>query len=190
MAKPPNKPPVLAYAKRLWIHGFVAGLVLVGLVLAAWFFLGGSTPKEEEGKAPPAAAPVPAAPRVTPPAASPESRTALTRQLEKVLAGLQQATRQKDLNRFFSLYSHSFPHLEEKRQQVVKSWQTYDYPKMSYHLTEVKAPGPDEASALVTWEVEAKNRRTGQVKELTRTYRVTFSRESGQWRIAALDPWE
>ncbi len=48
-----EKPPVLSHIKRLWIHGFVMGLVLVGLILGAWFFLSGPS-TEEEGKAAPA----------------------------------------------------------------------------------------------------------------------------------------
>jgi ketosteroid isomerase-like protein len=184
------KPPVQAYAKRLWIHGFVAGLVVVGLALGAWLFLSGPAPKEEEARLPAAAAPAPPAAAVKPHGAPSGSQAELGKPLEEVLARLQEATLKKDLDRFLSLYSPAFPRLEEKRRRVARAWQTYDYPKMDFRLAEVRTAGPDKASALVTWEIQTKNRQTGAVKELHRTYRVTFARESGQWRIAALDPWE
>jgi len=183
------KPPVMAHAKRLWVHGFVAGLVVVGLALGAWFFLSSPSSKEEEGKPPAASAPAPP-PAAKPPAVAPASPGVLNKQLDEALTRLQQATLKKDPARFFSVYSATFPRLEEKRRRVIQSWQAYDYPKMSFRLAEVRAAGPDQATAVVTWEIETKNRQSGAVKELTRTYRVTFTRESGQWHIAALDPWE
>ncbi len=106
------------------------------------------------------------------------------------MARLREATLNKDLAQFLSLYSPTFPHLAEKRQRMVQTWKNYDYPWMAFNLADVKPLGPDQASALVTWDIKARSRETGVVKEITRTYRVRFTRESGQWHIAALDSGE
>jgi hypothetical protein len=47
-----DKPTALSYAKRLWLHGFLVGLAVVGVILAAWFFLSGpaTPPSQEEVK--------------------------------------------------------------------------------------------------------------------------------------------
>jgi hypothetical protein len=184
MAELQNR-PTQSYVKHLWIHGFVVGLGLVCLILAAWFFLSG-TPTPEEGKTSPAPTQM-RGPAPSTPAEAPDSRATLNPQLEKVLARLREATLKKDLPQFLSLYSATFPQLAEKRQRITKTWHNYDYSRMAFQMAEVKPLGPAKASALVTWEIETRNRQTGAVKEVTRAYRVHFVRESGQWHIESLD---
>jgi len=177
-----DKPPVLSIAKRLWVHGFLVGFVAVGLFLGACLSLSGrSTPlSQEEMKTLP--------PTLMGGAPAIPGRQPLNAELEEVLSRLQEATLAKNLVQFFSVYSAIFPHLNEKRRKVAKTWQTLDYTGMRFRLAEVSAKGQDQASALVTWEVSTRDRRTGAGKELTRSYLVQFNREFGHWHIAALYP--
>jgi hypothetical protein len=44
-----DKPTALSYVKRLWLHGFLVGFAVVGLIMGAWFCLSGpSTPPSQE----------------------------------------------------------------------------------------------------------------------------------------------
>ena len=86
-----------------------------------------------------------------------------------------------------SLYSPSFPDLPRKAQEISRSWASYDYLSLNFKLTGIKTPTPDSASARVTWKIKTRQRQTQKIKDLTKVYLVSFTRESGQWRIKTLE---
>ena len=187
--------------KRIWIHGFVLGAVVVLIGLVAWFFMKGtpsSPPPLTGGKAaevqvpqrqtqpgkdlpvaPPAATEVPA-----------ESTATLESQLAQVLAGIREANQKKDLSQLLSHYSPNFPQLQQRVQYISKTWKIYDYPKMDFKITEVRLLANKTAQARVTWDVEAQNISTLKNKTIVKTYLVRFGRESNQWRIKSLQQEE
>jgi hypothetical protein len=178
-----DKPPVLSIAKRLWVHGFLVGFVAVGLFLGACLSLSGrATPLHQEEMK------TFWQPSLMAGSAEIPGRQPLIAELEEVLSRMQEATLAKNLVQFFSVYSATFPRLDEKRRRVTKTWQNFDYTGMNFRLAEVSLSGDDQASARVTWEVSLRDHRTGAVKEVARGYRVRFIRESGRWHIASLHP--
>jgi hypothetical protein len=187
--------------KRISIYGFVlgTGVVLVGLI--AWFFLKGtpfSPPSATGGKpaevqvqnsetqpgkglppAPPAAVKVPA-----------ELTAPLESQLAQVVAGIREANQKKDLSLLLSHYSPNFPQLQQRVQYISKTWKIYDYPKMEFKITDVRALSNRTAQARVTWNVEAQNITTLKTKTISKTYVIRFGREAKQWRIKSSQPGE
>ncbi len=192
MTDQPKSAPLPPRLKHLWLYGFGLGLglVLVGLLL--WWQVQGSpffTASETGAKAPaaqaqPAAAPLAAA--KVPAAPPPVIKT----QLEQVLAGIREANRKRDLSQLLSFYSPNFPQLTQRAQSISRTWKIYNYPKMDFEIREIKLVHDNVAVARVTWQVEAQNISTMKQQNLSRTYLITFARESGQWRIAALDKAE
>jgi hypothetical protein len=187
--------------KHIWIHGFVIGVGFVLIGVLVWFFLaepsGPSTPKRGE-TAPPVQAPVAqASPGGEQPASLPpapqvpvDPAEQLKNQLAQVLAGIGQANQKKDLTQLLSYYSPSFPHLHQRTRRISQNWKIYDYPKMDFAMTEVRLLADQTALARVTWKVEAHNISTQKNKHISKTYLIRFARESGQWRIKALDKAE
>ena len=199
MAPPDTSASALqALLKRLWIHGFLAGVGVLFAVLLSCYFIWGwpfATPEcPEESKPTPAQALV--AP-VTPPAptlaTSPPAIGAvgppasLEAELSGVLAKLEEANQKRDLQQLLSLYAPSFPDLPRKAHEISHSWASYDYLSLNFKLTEINRPTPDSASALVTWKIKTRQRQTHQIKDTTKVYLVSFTRESGQWRIKSLE---
>jgi hypothetical protein len=187
--------------KHIWIRGFVIafGVVLVGFF--AWFLITVTlfTSDSQKGEAPrqvpaPQAPPLPGtAPSPEPPVASKvpvDAAAALQSQLAQVLTGIKEANQKKDLPLLLSHYSPNFPQLQQKAQNISKNWKTYDYLKMDFHLKEVRLLADQTAVARVTWNVETLNISTRKNKSVAKTYLIRFARESGQWRIRALDPAE
>ena len=118
-----------------------------------------------------------------PPNAAIKPPATLEAELAAVLAKLEEANQKKDLQQLMSLYSPSFPDLPQKAQEISRSWAAYDYLSLNFKLTEIKSPTPDSASARVTWKIKTRQRQTQKIKDITKVYLVSFTCESGQWRI-------
>jgi len=197
MTDPGNLPnhTLPSLMKRLWVHGFLVGFALVLVILLAWWFLWGtpapSTTAEKETAPSPQAQPGPGEaargePAVAAPA-PPAAAAALKRQLEEVLAGVREANLRQDLPQLVNLYAPDFPQRKEREQSISKSWKVYDYLDMTFRMDEVKSLATDRASARVTWDVETRNRKTKALKQVTKAYLAWFTKDSGQWRIQALE---
>jgi hypothetical protein len=187
--------------KHIWIHGFVIGVGFVLIGVLVWFFItepsGSSTPNKVETVLP-VQAPLVQAPPVggqypeplVAPQAPVDPAAQLKSQLAQVLAGVGQANQKKDLTQLLSYYSPGFPQLQQRTQRISQNWKIYDYPKMDFAMTEVRLLADQTALARVTWKVEAHNISTLKNKNISKTYLIRFARESGQWRIKALDKTE
>jgi hypothetical protein len=179
--------------RSIWVHGFVIGVgcVLIGFVV--WFLITGPPSSSESQKGEIAAQVQPPA-GASPPAELPvaskapvETAAELQSQLAKVLTGIKEANQKKDLPQLLSYYSPNFPQLQHRARNIAKNWKNYDYLKMDFHLTEVRLLTDTTAEARVTWDVETRPISTRKNKQVAKTYLIRFVRESGQWRIKALD---
>jgi hypothetical protein len=187
--------------KNIWMHGFVLGIGVMLIGSLVWFFVRGtpSSPlsitgeKAAEVQSPQVGAQpaqgLPVGPAVT--SQTPVDSTAvLKNELAQVLAGMKEANQKKDLPQLLSHYSPNFPQLQQRVQNISKTWKIYDYPKMDFEITAVRRLSGKTAEARVTWKVEARNITTLKNENISKTYLIRFARESGQWRIEALDKAE
>ncbi|MCX5890810.1 MAG: hypothetical protein NTY36_15395 [Deltaproteobacteria bacterium] len=189
--------PLQTLAKRLWIHGFLAGLVVVLICFSLWYFIWGSAPEGPEEAKPtisqaPETAPsarstlaTPAQPN--PPADTAKPPTPLKAELEAVLTKLAEAQRNKDLSQLLRIYDPTFPGLRQKAEEISRTWKIYDYRSLRFRLEDIRSQSPGTASAKVIWEGETRDRSTHEIKELNKTYLVWFTNDFGQWRIKSLE---
>jgi ketosteroid isomerase-like protein len=169
-----------------FIYGFLAGCGLIVLLMAAWSYSRGGLIPWHIHKEMPTETRVQTEPKESVQLA--KSPTAsLKAELEALLEALKEANQKKDLPQFVSVYSSAFPQLTQKSQEISRIWAVYDYPDMRFKIEAVEALPPDGAFAKVIWEMEAENRRTKNKKTITKAYLVWFTKESGQWRIRALE---
>jgi hypothetical protein len=179
--------------KHLWVRVLALGLGFVLVGFLAWFFIGATPPSSTGEEAPQAQAQSgqnePAGPQSG--TGVPAELTAILKiQLEQVLAGIKEANQKKNLSQFLSHYSPNFPQLTQRSQSISKNWKIYDYPKMEFEIKEIRSSDDNTALARVTWDVEAQNISTLKRKNISKTYLIRFTKESGQWRIKALDEAE
>ncbi len=187
-----------------WLLGLLAGAgVLILILLILLFTRGTSTPPppaaapkaEAPAPAPPATTPAPAPPAATPapsPPATPATpdEATLKEQLQKELSLLREAQLRKDIVQFMSVYSLTYPGLDDKRANTLKAWERYDFTSLVFTVDKIQVIDPDNAIAWVTWYMDTKNRRTQELANSSQTYQVRFAKELGKWRIRSLEEVE
>jgi hypothetical protein len=176
-APPPSKTGMPA-----WLLALLIGSGIVIIILLVLLFSRG-TKSPVPPPAPKAEAPAPSAP-------TPAPAATLKEQLQNVLSTLREAQLHKDIFKFMSVYSLTYPNLDEKRANTLKSWEDFDYTNLVFTINKIQSINPDNAIAWVTWYIDSRNRRTQELSSTTQTYQVRFAKELGKWRIRSLEEVE
>jgi hypothetical protein len=191
---PPSPAPAPAGMPSWLISLLAASGIIIIILLILLFTRGTSLPPapapKAEAPAPAPAAPAPGAPAAPAPQPAPPAAPSLTEQLQNVLAALREAQLQKNIVQFMSVYSLTYPNLDDKRTNILKSWEHYDYTNLVFTVDKVQPLDPDNAIAWVTWYIDTRNRRTQELSSNTQTYQVRFVKELGHWRIRSLEEVE
>jgi hypothetical protein len=215
-AAPAKAPPT---GLPSWLWGLLVGSAIIIIILLVLLFTRGtSTPPaptpapapkaEAPAPAPPAATPAPApsaaTPAPAPPAATPapsqtatpapepapSAEVALKEQLQKEFSILRDAQLRKDIVQFMSIYSVTYPELDDKRANTLKAWERYDFTNLVFTVDKIQSIDPDNAIVWVTWYMDTKNRRTQELSSSAQAYQVRFAKELGKWRIRSLEEVE
>jgi hypothetical protein len=178
-----------------WLIALLAGTGIVMVILLILLFTRGTPPPpapKAQVPAPAPAAPATPAPKtaVIPAPAPAPTPAVLKDQLQKVLATLREAQLHKDIFRFMSVYSLTYPELDAKRADTLAAWQNFDFTNLVFTLDKVQLLDPDNAMAWVTWYVDTRNRRTQALTSATQTFQVRFAKELGKWRIRSVQEAE
>jgi len=193
----PAPPTAPAPGMQPWMMGLLVAAGVIIIILLIVLFTRTEKPVPPVPQPPKAEAPTPPAPPPAPPAAAPAPAPApaaqpatLKEQLQTALAKMREARLNKDIIQLMDCYSLTFPNLEEKRRESLKAWEKYDYTNMVFTIDETQPLDADNANATVTWYVDLKNRKTGELISSTQTFKVRFAKELGQWRIRTLEETE
>jgi hypothetical protein len=188
--------PVCPPPKQKRLLGFLVGVGLL-IVLLVWFVMLRTPPIPTSGKKVDQAQQIQAPPDKSTaadlqvvPEASAESHSDLQTQMEQVFSGIKEANQNKDLPQLLSYYSPQYPQLPQRAQNISKDWKVYDYPEMEFEIKEIRLLADKTAVVKVSWNVEVQNISTKKIKNISKTYLARFVKESGQWRIKALDKTE
>jgi hypothetical protein len=190
-ARPPGTPT--------WLIWLLVGTGIVIIILLILLFSRGTAPPpvpspapkaETPAPVPPAPAPAPATPATPTPQPPPPGEAELKEQLQDVLSTLREAQMHKNIAQFMSVYSLTYPQLDDKRAKTLQSWENFDFTNLVFTVDKVQLLDPDNANAWVTWNIDTRNRSTQEPTSYTQTYQVGFVKESGAWRIRVLEEVE
>jgi hypothetical protein len=145
---------------------------------------------EAPAPAPPAAPPAPSQPATPAPDPVAPAETTLKEQLQKELSILREAQLRKDIVQFMSIYSLTYPGLEDKRAGTLKNWDRFDFTNLVFTVDKIQSIDPDNTIAWVTWYMDTRNRRTNNMSSGSQTFQVRFAKELGKWRIRSLEETE
>jgi hypothetical protein len=173
--------------------GLLVGAGIIIILLLVLLFTRGTSPPPATAPAPvpkvetPAPAPEPSKPAAPAPAPAPAAETSLKEELQKELSILREAQLRKDIVQFMSVYSVTYPGLDEKRANTLKAWERYDFTNLVFTVDQVQPIDADNAIATVTWYIDTKSRGTQELASSSQTFRVRFAKEQGKWRIRSLE---
>lgn len=119
--------------------------------------------------------------------AAPSPEAPLKEQIAFLMSTIREAQVKKDLSLFMQAYASIFPNRDQKRRDVQKAWQDFDFTAMFFYLEDIKPQGPDAAQAKVVWDMQVRKRQTQEFITLTQTYRVNLVKEQGRWRIGSME---
>jgi hypothetical protein len=165
----------------------LAGSGVIIIILLVMLFTRGTSTPPVSPPAPKVEAPAPAPPPTPAPA---PTATSLKEELQNVLSTLREAQLHKDILQFMSMYSLTYPELDDKRGSTLKSWEHYDYTSLVFTVDKIESIDPDNAIAWVTWYIDTRNRRNQELSSSTQKYKVRFAKELGRWRIRSLEEVE
>ncbi len=107
--------------------------------------------------------------------------------LLKLLNNIRDAHYKKDIHMFLQAYSPTFPQIEQKRDQTVKSWRLYDFLDMQFQVTEVRQENENTLDGLVNWTFKTLDRKNNTITTSSKTYDVKFTKEAGRWVIQDIE---
>jgi hypothetical protein len=173
-----------------WLIGLLVGAGIVAVILLILLFTRGTSTPPAPALAPKVEAPAPSQPATPAPAPAPSAEADLKEQLQKELSVLREAQLRKDIVQFMSVYSLTYPEMDDKRASTLKSWERYDFTNLVFIIDKVQSIDPDNAIARVTWYMDTKTRRTRDLSSSSQTFQVRFAKEMGKWRIRSLEEVE
>jgi hypothetical protein len=107
---------------------------------------------------------------------------AITGLLEQV----RQAQLKKDIGLFLEAYAPTFPHLDKKKESILKTWEKYDYLDMHFTIESIQKTKANAIIAKVVWDMTLEDVLSKKKSALVRDYTVQFSQVSGKWLIQEL----
>ena len=103
-----------------------------------------------------------------------------------ILEQIRKAQLKKDINLFINAYSSSFPNIDKKKENILKTWRQYDYLNMHFNVESIQKPNTHTIIARVAWDITLVDVRSKKKSNLLKDYTIHFSDVSGKWFIQEL----
>jgi len=104
-------------------------------------------------------------------------------EVEKLAEKIRAAHLNKDINKWLSCYSPSYPHLGQLESAILELWKDHDIKEVSYRISGVQRLGPRQATAVVVWSFQLYDHRQHDYQLMRQSYRVTLEKTNGDWKI-------
>ncbi len=123
------------------------------------------------------------APIVRTPATVAAPQDNLKPEVEKVAEKIRAAHLNKDINKWLSCYSSSYPNLGQRENQMLELWKNYDIKDVSYRISNVQRLGDNQAAADIVWNIQVYDHRTHDYTLVRDSYRTTLEKAADGWKI-------
>ena len=177
--------------RLMWRQLFVIWAVVIILFIGSFFVVRALlfSPSASGGKANPLDQPVSTSEMAVlrqAPAVSPQTVHPEWDQVQKIFQQVREAQLNKDINLLVAAYSPSFPHLEDKKARILKTWERYNYLDLTFTVENLSQQTADALMAKVVWGLTVEDRQSQEKLDLIKKYTVYLVNESGEWLIKNL----
>jgi uncharacterized membrane protein YvbJ len=126
------------------------------------------------------------------PARAPSTRTPATvaapqddlkREVEKVAEKIRAAHLNKDINKWLSCYSSSYPNLGQVENQMLELWKNFDIKSVDYRISNVQRLSDAQATANIVWNIQIYNHSTHDYDLRRLSYKITLEKSGPDWKI-------
>jgi hypothetical protein len=100
--------------------------------------------------------------------------------VQGILDQIRKAQLEKDINLFFKAYSPTFPNLVEKKKNLLKSWQKYNYLDMNFNIANIQKKKAHTVIAEVSCAITLEDIHSKKKDNVMKDYTIIFSDVSGQ----------
>jgi hypothetical protein len=107
----------------------------------------------------------------------------LKREVERVAEKIRSAHLNKDINRFISCYSSSYPQLGQLEADILRLYKDYDFENVDYRLSNIRPQGDKQILAKITWSFRIVNPVTKAGELIQTTYETTLEKSDDGWKI-------
>ena len=107
----------------------------------------------------------------------------LKRQMEQISEKIRAAHLNKDINKWLSVYSSSYPNLGRLENRMLEIWKNNDIKEVSYRISNVQPLGNNQATADIIWNIQVYDHHSHDYTLVRQSYRITLVKGSDGWKI-------
>ncbi len=105
------------------------------------------------------------------------------REVERLAEKIRAAHLNKDIHKWLSCYSPSYPDLGKVESQILELWKNFDVREVSYRISNVERQSDRQATAVIVWNIQVFDHRSHDYTLLRPGYKVTLEKANGGWKI-------
>jgi hypothetical protein len=111
----------------------------------------------------------------------------LQAEVEEVFNRIKEANLKKNILMYMNTLAVIYPQADKKRQEVLKTWEKFEFREMAFTVNKLQEVDSDNAIAEVKWSTTSQNLTTTYLVAEDFQYRVWFAKEQGQWKIKKIE---
>jgi hypothetical protein len=110
------------------------------------------------------------------------------KEIQYVLDQIRKAQMDKDINLFLQAYSPTYPNLAEKKEDLLRSWQKYNYLDVNFNINNIQKKNAHTLIAEVACDITLEDIHSRKRSNLMKDYIINFSDNSGKRLIQEVSP--
>jgi hypothetical protein len=119
----------------------------------------------------------------TPVASAPQDD--MKREVEKISEKIRSAHLNKDINKWLSCYTSTYPNLGQLENRMLVLWKNYDIKDVTYRITNVRRLSDNQVTADIIWNIQFYDHSAHDYTLMRQSYQITMEKGASGWKISS-----